>query len=339
MSILGIILLLFAGFSQGTFGLGMKHQKPLSWANFWLIYTCFGMLIFPVAWGMASTGEFWNIICNTSSDILFKAIGLGFLWGIGGILFGKSVQYMGISITNGVVMGLAGGLGAIIPLMGIPGITESPSFVWVIIGVGMMLIGVGCSAFAGILREKGNKQTATSAESAPKGGTIGLIIVVLSGVLSALLNVGFEAATPMVQAALDSGVDVSAAGLPSRAVVVFGGFLMNAGYALYVLFTAPKETVVADAGETKGKAVMWAGLTGLLWFLPLGLSGIVAAMIGVLGNTITWPIMLSLSLVFGNIWGYTTGEWKGAKKAFMWMIASSVILIVSCLILTFKDML
>ena len=84
-------------------------------------------------------------------------------------------------------------------------------------------------------------------------------------------------------------------------------------------------------------ASVWAVITGFLWFLPLGLSGIVSVSIGELGNVITWPVMLSLSLIFGNIWGYLTGEWKNTKHSFLLMIVASVILIAACMILTFKD--
>jgi len=341
MSTIGIILLILAGFSQGTFGLGMKHQAPLSWAKFWLIYSLFGMLIIPLIWGMISTDYFWSIISSTPKSVLFNSMGLGFLWGIGGILFGKSVKYVGVSITNGVVMGLAGGLGAIIPLLSIEGSVHQSSFIWVVAGVILMLVGVFFSAYAGFLREKTNKKIdKKKGEQVLKGGTIGFVIVIVSGILSSLLNVGFEAANPIVDIANNMGVSASAAGLPARSVVVFGGFLMNAGYAVLLMIMNPKKTETVDVSENNNKkAYMWAGLTGFLWFLPLGLSGIVAVMIGQLGNTITWPIMLSLSLVFGNIWGYTTGEWKGAKKAFAWMIVSSLVLVIACLVLSFKDVL
>ena len=45
MSELGLVLLLLAGFAQGSFGLGMKKQSPLSWESFWLIYSLFAMLV------------------------------------------------------------------------------------------------------------------------------------------------------------------------------------------------------------------------------------------------------------------------------------------------------
>lgn len=339
MTSTGIILLLLAGFAQGTFGLGMKNQKPLSWEAFWLIYSVVAMLIVPVIWGVASTDQFFNAIFSTDGGTLLTSLTLGFLWGIGGILFGVSVAYVGVSITNGIVMGLAGGLGAIIPLLGVKGAMQDDSFIYVVIGVIIMILGVVISAYSGMIREKEQNQDVVESKST-KNFKTGLIIVITSGVLSALLNVGFEAANPIVAQAAALGASDVASSLPARAVVVFGGLVMNAGYAIYLLC---KNGTWSDfSNVTKGeyvKSVVWAKITGLLWFLPLGLAGIVSVSIGELGNVITWPVMLALSLIFGNIWGYLTGEWRGAKRSFTLMILASAVLIIACLMLTFKEFL
>ncbi len=334
MTLTGIILLLLAGFAQGSFGMGMKNQKPLSWEAFWFIYSLVAMLVIPIIWGAVASTSFFDAIFTTAPDVLVKAIILGFLWGIGGILFGVSVNYVGVSITNGVVMGLAGGLGAIIPLFGIAGATAQPSFPYVIIGVAIMLIGVAMSAYSGLLRDK--EQGATD-NGEKKGMAVGLILVVTSGVLSSLLNIGFEAANPVLANAKAMGMSDAAAAIPPRAVVVFGGLLMNLGYAVYLLCKNKTWGDFTKLNGEKVKSITWAKVTGLLWFLPLGLSGIVASSMGELGNVITWPVMLALSLVFGNIWGYVSGEWRGTKKSFTVMSAAAAVLIVACLILTFKD--
>ncbi|MFI3289692.1 MAG: L-rhamnose/proton symporter RhaT [Rikenellaceae bacterium] len=338
MTLTGIVLLLLAGFAQGSFGMGMKKQPPLSWEAFWFIYSLFAMLIIPILWGVSGSGEFFNAIFATDSEVLKMSILLGFLWGIGGILFGVSVGYVGVSITNGVVMGLAGGLGAIIPLFGIEGATELPSFNYVIIGVVTMLIGVAMSAYSGILRDK--EQNNVENSGAKKSLMTGLIIVTLSGVLSALLNIGFEEANPIVESAKSLGMtDVNSA-LPARATVVFGGLLMNLGYAVFLLCKNKTWGDFSKIGSNEYRSSsVWAIITGFLWFLPLGLSGIVAVSMGELGNVITWPVMLALSLIFGNIWGFVSGEWAGTKKSFALMSAAAAVLIVACLILTFKDML
>lgn len=340
MTLTGIILLLLAGFAQGSFGMGMKNQKPLSWESFWFIYSLFAMLFIPVIWGYAGSAEFFNAIFSSDAGVIGKAMLLGFLWGIGGILFGVSVNYVGVSITNGVVMGLAGGLGAIIPLFGIEGVTSTPSFSYVIIGVLIMLVGVALSAYSGILRNKEQSKGADAASSEQSKGVLvkGLIIVVTSGVLSSLLNIGFSEAQPIVAKAQQLGISEASVAIPSQAVVVFGGLLMNLLYAGYLLTKNKTWGEFGKLGQAgNGKAAMWAVITGLLWFLPLGLMGIVATSIGEFGNAITWPVMLALSVIFGNIWGFLSGEWKGSKVSFIVMCVSAVILIIACLILTFKD--
>jgi len=338
MSALGIFLLLCAGFAQGTFGLGMKKQAPLKWESFWLIYSLMGMVLVPLIWGLLSSGVFFQSIAATPWQTIVKALVLGFLWGIGGIMFGLSVRMMGVSITMGVVMGLAGGLGAIIPLLGIQGVGSDPSLPYVLIGVGVMLVGVWLTALSGINREK--EQNA-SQHGENKNLTKGIILVVVTGVLSSLLNIGFEVAEPIRSQAQLLGATPEGASLPARAVVVFGGFLMNAGYAVWLLCRNRTwgDLWLFSASAPKGalKAAGWAKITGILWFLPLGLAGIVAAKLGSMGNAITWPVMLGLSLIFGNLWGYLSGEWKGAKRAFTLMIFSAVVIIIACLILTFKD--
>ena len=338
MSALGLILLLCAGFAQGTFGLGMKKQAPLSWEAFWLIYSLVGMVLVPLIWGLFSTGVFFQSIAATPWPTVAKALVLGFLWGIGGILFGLSVRMVGVSITMGVVMGLAGGLGAIIPLLGIEGVSSEPSFPYVLTGVGVMLVGVWLTALSGIKREKEQR---ISQQSDNRNLKKGIILVIVTGILSSLLNIGFEAAEPIRSYAQSLGASPEGSSLPARAVVVFGGFLMNAGYAIWLLCRNRTwgDFHLFGASTPNGalKAVGWANVTGLLWFLPLGLAGIVAASLGAMGNAITWPVMLGLSLIFGNLWGYLSGEWKAAKRSFILMIASAAILIAACLILTFKD--
>ena len=58
----------------------------------------------------------------------YYAILFGFLWGIGGILFGVSVPYIGLSLTMGIVMGLAGTLGALIPFLSYENVLDFLNF-------------------------------------------------------------------------------------------------------------------------------------------------------------------------------------------------------------------
>ena len=58
---------------------------------------------------------------------------------------------------------------------------------------------------------------------------------------------------------------------------------------------------------------------------------------GEMGPVIGWPILLGLSLIISNIWAYLNKEWKGAKKAFVWLLVGLLVLIVASTILGFAN--
>lgn len=69
-----------------------------------------------------------------------------------------------------------------------------------------MLVGVALSAYSGILREKEQNVGSSKVNNSQKSSLVkGLVIVVSSGILSSLLNVGFEAAIPIIDNAKSFG--------------------------------------------------------------------------------------------------------------------------------------
>ena len=113
--VLPLVLVLVASFFQGTFGLGMKYIKPLSWEGWWLIYSLVAMVFFPILWALIVVPDLFGIIGSAPSSAILKGMVFGFLWGVGGIMFGVSVRRIGISITYGIVMGLASAVGSFVP--------------------------------------------------------------------------------------------------------------------------------------------------------------------------------------------------------------------------------
>ena len=45
------------------------------------------------------------------------------------------------------------------------------------------------------------------------------------------------------------------------------------------------------------------------------LNGIGCSMMGKYGHIVGWPLLITLSIVVGNLWGIYRGEWKDATKA------------------------
>lgn len=328
--LLPFVLLIFASIFQGSFGLGMKYMSPLSWEAWWLIHVTIAMILFPLLWAIIVVPNLFEIISSSPIESIQMAMLYGFLWGIGGIMFGVSVPYIGLSLTMGIVMGLAGSVGSLIPFFQGSNSTSDPVFSYVLVGLLISLIGVAFTAKAGIDRDKLQNST----ESKNKSNiTKGILIAVVCGVLSALLNVGFSNAAPIAKTAENFGVITRNSSLVAWVVVLWGAFLMNALYCVYLLF---KNNTWRSFSEVNSfKAYRWSVIAGLCWFAALGVYGQGAALLGDIGPIIGWPILLGLSLIISNYWAYKAGEWRNAKKPFNLLLMGLVILILSATVLGF----
>ena len=305
-------------------------MSPLSWEAWWLVHVTIAMILFPLLWAIIVVPNLFEIILSSPIESIQMAMLYGFLWGIGGIMFGLSVPYIGLSLTMGIVMGLAGSVGSLIPFFQGSNSTNDPIFSYVLVGLLISLIGVAFTAKAGIDRDKLQNST----ESKNKSNiTKGILIAVVCGVLSALLNVGFSNAAPIAKTAENFGVITRNSSLVAWVVVLWGAYLMNALYCFYLLF---KNNTWRSFGAVNSfKAYRWSVIAGLCWFAALGVYGQGAALLGDIGPIIGWPILLGLSLIISNYWAYRAGEWKNAKKPFNLLLVGLVVLIFSSIVLGF----
>ena len=324
------VLVIIASFFQGSFGLGMKYMEPLKWEAWWIIHVTIAMIILPIAWAIMVVPNLFEVIGNAPNDAVFFGIFFGFLWGVGGILFGKSVPYIGLSLTYGIVMGLAASVGSIIPLLQVEDTFSNPATKYVIIAVVIMLVGVALTAKAGIERDKLIGDT-----NDPSNMSKGIMIAISCGVLSALLNVGFANATPVALEAEKMGALIRNSSLAAWVVVLMGAFLMNLGYALLLLFK--NNSWDSFNVPAAGNAYKWAILAGLFWFAALGIYGQGSALMGTMGPIIGWPMLLGLSLIISNIWALRSGEWKDAKKPFQLMLVGLGIIIFASVLLGYSN--
>jgi len=323
---LPFLLLIFASFFQGTFGLGMKYMNPMSWESWWVIHVLVAMILFPMIWAYIVIPDLFDIIASSPKNAIYSAMLYGFLWGIGGIMFGVSVPYIGLSLTMGIVMGLAGSAGSLIPLFQIENATSQPSFPYIIGGLIISLIGVAITAKAGIDRDK-----LINSSSKSKNILKGLLIAVTCGLLSSLLNVGFANAAPIAEKAQEFGVITRNSSLAAWVVVLWGAFIMNFSYAVLLLFKNNSWSTFSLKNSLN--AYKWSLIAGFCWFAALGVYGQGAALLGEIGPVIGWPILLGLSLIISNYWAYNAGEWDNAQKPFNKLLIGLFVLIISAVVL------
>ncbi|MBF0196848.1 MAG: rhamnose/proton symporter RhaT [Planctomycetes bacterium] len=327
--LLSILLIIIAGIFLGSFGVGMKYTEPLAYEAWWSLYVVVGMVIVPLLCAFLTVPDLADVIATAPKGAVYNAMLYGFLWGVGGLMFGISVGYVGVSITYGVVMGLSGSIGSLIPFFRMENATANPAFPFVMLGVGIMLLGVGFAAVAGVKRDNlMSKNEENKEEAEKKSSMTGLIIVIICGVLSSLINVGFDYALPVAANAVEYGAIPRNASFAAWVVVLIGALALNTGYILFMLVKNNTWHTYKAAGSKK--AYGWGLLSGLLWFLGLGVYGQGASLMGKLGTVVGWPMFLGLALIVSNIWAIKAGEWKGATGPLKLMGVSVFILIIAC---------
>ena len=68
---LPFLLLIFASFFQGTFGLGMKYMNPMSWESWWVIHVLVAMILFPMIWAYIAIPDLFEIISSSPRAVSY----------------------------------------------------------------------------------------------------------------------------------------------------------------------------------------------------------------------------------------------------------------------------
>ncbi|WP_282039470.1 L-rhamnose/proton symporter RhaT [Saccharicrinis aurantiacus] len=330
---LPLALILFATLFQGSFGLGMKFMAPLKWEAWWLVHSLFAMIILPTIWASAVVPDLFGAIAQAPMDIKILAMLFGALWGIGGIMFGKSVPYIGMSLTYGIVLGLCAAAGSLIPFF----IKDNPNMAalpYVVGGVFIMVLGVALAAYAGILRDR-----ATEDGDSKVNLKVGIIIAVISGFLSALLGVGFDIGYAEGEGigkfAQEAGAIPRNSSLAIWVVVLWGAFILNAAYSIFLLFK--NKSWNSFKAPNSGKAYMWSIIAAICWFGALGVYGQGATLMGNMGSVVGWPILMGGGLIVSNVWAYLNKEWAGAKKPFAWLMFGVAVICVGMIVIGYSN--
>lgn len=302
--ILGFILVLIAGLSQGTFAIFFKYTSPLKWENFWGLYAIVALILGPVIFAFLLIPNFFRILPLVPVQLLFVPMLFGAIWGVGSVLFGISLIRIGLALTYTIVLGLVTIIGTVLPIFINNIHINVQAQYFLISGLIITLLGIILSGYAGVLRDGLGKFN--------KSLMVGFLVAVVSGIASSMLNVAFVSGGGIAKIAHTQGVSLANASSLIWVVVLFSGFLVNIGYVLYLLV---KNKTVPLYKKMTLKILLAIIAAGILWYMGFALFGLSANMLGKLGPSVGWAILISLSIVISNVWSIKFGEWKNSDKA------------------------
>lgn len=341
-AILGVLFHSLGGVASGSFYMPFNKVKGWSWETYWMIGGLMSWLIVPPIAAWLTIPGFLDIIFKSSSTILFFTFLMGLLWGVGGLSYGLGVRYLGMSLGNSVVLGFCAAFGAIVPSVyydmvpteGKVSFTEMISSTGgqiVFLGVAVCLLGIGISGKAGMMKEaelsdEDKKKSVTEFDL-----TKGLIVAILSGILSSFFNFGIEAGKPLADAAVSAGYDHLFSNNVTFVVILWGGLVTNLVWTTILSIKNKSYNDITNKNTPISKNIMFSALAGTIWFLQFFFYGMGESKLG--NGASSWILHMSTIILTANFWGIYRKEWHGVAKKTKWTIATGIAVILFSVVL------
>jgi len=332
-ALLGVLYHSIGGIASGSFYMPFNKVKGWAWESYWIIGGLFSWLIVPPLAAWLTVPGFAEIIAASSSQIFYFTFLMGLLWGIGGLSYGLGVRYLGMSLGNSVVLGFCAAFGAIVPSIyyNINPTEGKISFTdmmgtqggqLVLLGVLVCLIGIAISGKAGMMKERELSKEAQKA-SVPEFSLVkGLIIAVLSGILSSFFNFGIEAGKPMAEAAVAAGCNPLFQNNVTFVVILWGGLSTNLIWTTILSIKNKSYGDFVNKNSPIVRNLMFSALAGTTWFLQFFFYGMGESKLG--NGASSWILHMSTIILTANMWGIYRKEWKGVARKTKWTIIAGI---------------
>ena len=340
--ILGIIYHSIGGIASGSFYMPYNKVKGWAWESYWIVGGLFSWLIVPPLAAWLTVPGFAEIIAASSSQILFFTFLMGLLWGVGGLSYGLGVRYLGMSLGNSVVLGFCAAFGAIVPSIyyNINPTVGKISFTdmlatsggqLVLFGVFVCLAGIAISGMAGMMKEGELSKEEQKKSVAEFSLMKGLIIAVLSGILSSFFNFGIEAGKPLADAAVEAGFNPLYQNNVTFVVILWGGLTTNLIWTTILSLKNKSYGDFVNKSTPITKNILFSALAGTTWFLQFFFYGMGESKMG--NGASSWILHMSTIILTANMWGIYRREWKGVARKTKWTITAGIIIILLSVVL------
>lgn len=348
--ILGIIYHFIGGFASGSFYIPYKKVKGWAWESYWIVGGLFSWLIVPPLAAFLTIPNFSQIIQNSSASVIGLTYLFGVLWGIGGLTFGLGVRYLGVSLGSSIILGLTMVLGALLPSVyynffpkeGKDTFSMLISSAWgltVLVGLLICLVGIILCGKAGTMKEKELKSVTARdphgevvTQTEYKFG-LGIIVAIISGVLSACFNYGIESGKSMAETANE----LWKASHPGEGeflfqnnvtyvVILWGGLTTN---FIWCMFLNARNKSFGDYTNKKTPLLsnyLFAALAGTTWFMQFFFYGMGESKMG--NGASSWILHMAFIILVANAWGVILKEWKEVSSSTKRTIFAGILTII-----------
>src|ERR1700744_6164773 len=112
---LGLIFHWIGDLASASFYIPYRGVKKWAWETYWLVGGFFSLFIAPWLLAMLMTHDLAGVLSETPASTLFWTYFFGCLWGLGGLTFGLTMRYLGLSLGMAVALGYTAVFGTLVP--------------------------------------------------------------------------------------------------------------------------------------------------------------------------------------------------------------------------------
>ena len=365
---LGVFFHWLGGLASGSFYVPYKGVRNWSWETYWLVGGVFSWIVCPVLLASLLTEDVWGVLRDQPWSTLGWTYLFGALWGFGGLTFGLTMRYLGMSLGMGVALGYCAAFGTLLPPVfkaffpsipvpeSIAEIAATHSGRITLLGVLVCLVGIGVAAYAGLTKEREMPEEDKKRAIAEFHFAKGILVATFSGIMSACFSFALTAGGPIGVSSTATGTPTLWTGLPKLVVVLLGGFTTNfvwcvalnlrnkTGYQYLAGQVRPEHAGAASGGGEHGGAVA-AVPSAVALEVPRFGNYFFSALAGTtwyfqfffytMGETqmgrygfASWTLHMASIIIFSTMWGWIFHEWKGSSRKAHGLIATGIALLI-----------
>ncbi len=364
---LGVFFHWLGGLASGSFYVPYKGVKKWSWETYWLVGGFFSWIICPLFLASLLTNDVFGVLKQQSAGTLWWTYFFGAMWGFGGLTFGLTMRYLGMSLGMGVALGYCAAFGTLLPpifKLFIPTIPVAETITQIaattpgkitLLGVFVCLAGIAVAAFAGLTKEREMPEAEKKKVITEFNFTKGILVATFSGIMSACFSFALTAGAPIGEASAAAGTSTLWTGLPKLVVVLLGGFTTNfiwcvllniknrTAYQYLAAEVRPEHAgLQAVGGEHDGGTAgtgsadlqvprlgnyFFSALAGTTWYFQFFFYTMGETQMGKYGFA-SWTLHMASIIIFSTMWGWIFHEWKGSSKKAHGLIAGGIVMLI-----------
>ncbi len=374
---LGVCFHWLGGLASGSFYVPYRGVKKWSWETYWLVGGFFSWIVCPWLLAFLLTNNLPGVLMQQSAETLWWTYFFGALWGFGGLTFGLTMRYLGMSLGMGVALGYCAAFGTLLPpifksfvpsipvAQSIGQIASSRAGEVTLAGVAICIFGIAIAALAGYTKEREMPEKEKKKAIAEFNFRKGVLVATFSGIMSACFAFALTAGNPIGDASLAAGTDKIWTGLPKLVVVLLGGFTTNfvwcailnirngSGYQYLARIARPEHAALrAAGGEHSGESLaaatadlripmrsnyLFSALAGTTWYFQFFFYTMGETQMGKFAFS-SWTLHMASIIIFSTMWGWFLHEWKGSSRKAHSLIAAGIFtLILSTLVVGYGN--